>query len=122
MSLVVYKDEEESLLAPYVAPLFAFFGFITFLLGIIPVFLGFTVGGLAAGSAAAAMQAAIGNVAAGSSFAAMQSFGATGFFNMVAGLGGAAAGAGLCALPGGKEDSTTDADSSDERDDTDAEL
>jgi hypothetical protein len=87
-SLVVYKEDEESLVAPYVASFFAFFGFITFLLGIIPMFLGFTAGGIVAGSAAAAMQAAIGNVAAGSGFAAMQSFGATSFFNMVAGMGG----------------------------------
>jgi hypothetical protein len=48
--------------------------------------------------------------------------GATGFFNMAAGLGGVAAGSGLSALPGGKEDSTTDEDSTNERDDTETEL
>jgi hypothetical protein len=92
MSLVVYKEEQESLVAPFVASLLSLFGFIMLLFGSIPMLLGFTTGGIAAGSAAAGMQAAIGNVVAGSGFAAMQSFGATGFFNMLAGLGGVAAG------------------------------
>ena len=46
-------------------------------------FIGFTAGGVAASSTAAAWQASIGNVAAGSLFAAFQSAGATGI-----GLGG----------------------------------
>jgi hypothetical protein len=117
MSLVVYKEEQESLVAPFVASLFSLFGFIMLLFGSIPMLLGFTTGGIAAGSAAAGMQAAIGNVVAGSGFAAMQSFGATGFFNMLAGLGGAAAGAGLCALSNGKEDLPTNEDFTDERGD-----
>jgi hypothetical protein len=115
MSLVVYKEEQESLVAPFVAPIFSIFGFIMLLIGSIPMLLGFTAGGIAAGSAAAAVQAAIGNVAAGSGFAAMQSLGATGVFNMLAGLGGAAAGAGLCALSDGKDDLTADNDSTNER-------
>jgi hypothetical protein len=118
MSSVVVYREEESLIAPYVASLFGIFGFIMLLLGSIPALLGFTASGIAAGSFAAATQAAIGNAVAGSGFAAMQSMAATGFFNMVAGLGGVAAGAGFCALLGGKEDSTTDEDSTNERDDT----
>jgi hypothetical protein len=71
MSSVAYKEEEESLVAPYVASLFAVFGSITFLLGSIPMLLGFTASGVAAGSVAAAMQAAMGSVGAGSCFAAM---------------------------------------------------
>jgi hypothetical protein len=122
MSSVSFKEEEESLVAPYVASLFAIFGSITFLLGSIPALLGFTASGIAAGSFAAAMQAAMGSVGAGSCFAVMQSMGATGFFNMAAGLGGVAAGAGFCTLPGGKEDSTTDEDLTNDRDDRDEEL
>ena len=40
-------------------------------LAAIPILLGFTSGGVAAGSVAAATQAGIGNVAAGSTFAAL---------------------------------------------------
>jgi len=56
--------------------------------------LGFTPGGVAAGSAAAGIHAGIGNVAAGSVFAALQSAGAAGLAPgtcvVVAGLGGTA--------------------------------
>ena len=43
----------------------------------VPYLAGFTSSGVAAGSAAAAVQAGIGNVAAGSAFAFFQSVGAT---------------------------------------------
>lgn len=79
MSSVANIKEEESLVTPSVASLFAGFGSITFVLGIIPMLLGFTTGGIASGSFAAAMQAGVGNVVAGTFFAAMQSLGATGF-------------------------------------------
>ena len=57
---------------------------------------GFTSSGVAAGSAAAAVQAGIGNVAAGSAFATMQSLAAT----TVVGTVGAAV-AGTAAVVGG---------------------
>ncbi|KAJ7897799.1 hypothetical protein B0H13DRAFT_2032668 [Mycena leptocephala] len=57
---------------------------------LVPGALGFTPGGVAAGSAAAGMQAGIGNVAAGSVFASLQSAGVVGF-----GPGVCAAAAGL---------------------------
>ena len=58
--------------------------------------LGFTSGGIAAGSTAAGIQAGVGNIVAGSTFATMQSLGATGVFY---GLG-VAGGVGLVAVGG----------------------
>jgi hypothetical protein len=75
--------------------IFSFIGSYMLLLGGIPRLFGFTAGGIAAGSFAAAMQAVVGNVAAGSCFAAMQSWGAAGAFKMLVGLGGATVGAGF---------------------------
>jgi hypothetical protein len=49
--------------------------------------LGFTSSGIAAGSAAAGIQAGIGNVVAGSAFATAQSLGATGVFAALGVLG-----------------------------------
>lgn len=76
---------------------------------VIPVALplvGFTVGGVAAGSTAAAIHSAIGNVAAGSLFAAAQSAGVIGMAAGTqvaiaggAGVVGAAIGAGVGAIP-----------------------
>ena len=54
--------------------------------------LGFSSGGVVAGSTAAVIQAGIGNVAAGSAFAALQSVAATG---VVATVGPVALGAGV---------------------------
>jgi hypothetical protein len=124
MSLVAVQEEQEPLVAAFFTSIFSIFssitflGSITFLLGFIPIFLGFTGGGIASGSIAAAMQAGMGNVAAGSCFATMQSLGATGFFNMLASF------AGVCnfAYGYGKEDFTTDEDSNDEHDDTKKDL
>eukprot|EP00956_Cyclotella_meneghiniana_P023692 scaffold46642_cov56-Cyclotella_meneghiniana.AAC.3 len=45
--------------------------------------IGFTVGGIAAGSIAASIQSGIGNVVAGSSFAALQSAGMSGALNAI---------------------------------------
>jgi hypothetical protein len=91
--------------------LFAIIGVPALLIGSVPALFGFTASGIAAGSAAAAMQAAMGNVAAGSSFAALQSLGATGFFHSLVGWGGAAvAAAGFFAFPDDKEDLTSDQD------------
>jgi hypothetical protein len=126
MSLAVYKEPHDSLVAPSVAslfaPLFAVAGFFAFLVGVGFSFFGFAVGGIAAGSAAAAMQASVGNVVAGSYFAAMQSLGTTGFFHTVATLGGAAATAGFCFYPEGQDDSSTDDVPTDEHDDKDKDL
>ena len=55
---------------------------------------GFTSGGVAAGSFAAMIQAAIGNVGAGGLFAAFQSAGATGGGALASGIGGTAAAGG----------------------------
>jgi hypothetical protein len=55
----------------------------------IPFAMGFTAGGILAGSTAAAIQSSIGNVAAGSVFAMTQSLAATGTFTNIFG-GGAA--------------------------------
>lgn len=57
--------------------------------------LGFTTGGIAAGSAAASWQASIGAVAAGSLFAVLQSLGATGMGILL--FGGIGAGLGALA-------------------------
>jgi hypothetical protein len=86
--------------------LLAVIGVPVLLLGSIPTLLGFTTGGIAAGSLAAASQAATGNVVAGSCFAAMQSMGATGLFSTLAGWGGAATAVavGLLASRGGKKE------------------
>lgn len=64
------------------------------ILGIVllPV-LGFTTGGIAAGSAAAAWQSSVGAVAAGSLFAVLQSLGATGIGILLFGGIGASLGA-----------------------------
>lgn len=59
---------------------------------LLPV-LGFTTGGIAAGSAAASWQSSIGLVAAGSLFAVLQSLGATGLGILLFGGIGAALGA-----------------------------
>ena len=63
------------------------------LVSILPLLLGFGVGGIAAGSAAAAWQALIGNVGAGSFFASLQSAGMSGTFGA-----GAASGASVVFL------------------------
>jgi len=60
---------------------------------------GFTSSGIAAGSAAAAMQAGIGNVVGGSAFAVAQSLGASGVFATLGAVSGV--GLGVCALYGG---------------------
>lgn len=53
---------------------------------------GFTAGGVAMGSLAAACQSTIGNVVAGSAFAALQSIGATGSATLIgSAVGGATA-------------------------------
>ena len=61
--------------------------------------IGFSTGGVVAGSVAAAAHSAIGNVAAGSLFATLQSLGAVGGFSIAATgaatAAGAAAGAGV---------------------------
>ena len=59
--------------------------------------LGFTTAWIAAGSAAAAIQAGIGNVAAGSLFAGMTSLGMTGAFTTTAIGGGITAAIGALA-------------------------
>ncbi|GFH55933.1 hypothetical protein CTEN210_12409 [Chaetoceros tenuissimus] len=56
----------------------------------VPMVVGFSTAGIAAGSIAAAWQASIGNVAAGSAFATLQSLGATGVFAAGAGTGATA--------------------------------
>ena len=61
----------------------------------IPILLGFGTAGIAAGSYAAASQAAIGNVAAGSWFATFTSLGATGVYVKGAVTGTAAVATGL---------------------------
>lgn len=55
--------------------------------------IGFSSGGVGAGTLAAAWQSSIGNVAAGSAFAAIQSAGATGVGTMVCSCTGAVVGA-----------------------------
>ena len=66
--------------------------------------IGFGAGGVAAGSAAAAVQSTIGNVAAGSLFATLQSAGATGTLSWIASgamtAAGTAAGAVVGAIAG----------------------
>ena len=57
--------------------------------------LGFTSSGIAAGSAAAGIQAGIGNVAAGSAFAVVQSLAAVGLLPVILIGGGAAIGLGI---------------------------
>ena len=61
----------------------------------IPILLGFGVGGIAAGSVAAAIQAGIGNVAAGSAFAFFTSLGMTGVLAGTAAVGAALGAGGL---------------------------
>ena len=60
-----------------------------------PILLGFGVGGIAAGSIAAAIQASIGNVVAGSAFAALTSLGMTGALAGTAAVGAALGTGGL---------------------------
>ena len=62
--------------------------------GFIPIALGFGAAGIVAGSVAAATQSSIGAVAAGSTFATMTSFGMTGVFSTLAGVGTAITGTG----------------------------
>ena len=57
-------------------------------IGLTPIFLGFGVGGIVAGSAAAAIQAGIGNVVAGSAFATFTSLGMTGVLSGISIAGG----------------------------------
>jgi len=65
--------------------------------GLIPMALGFGVGGIAAGSVAAGIQSIIGNVAAGSLFAACTSLGMTGVFASSAAVGAILGAGGLAA-------------------------
>ena len=58
---------------------------------IVPL-IGFSIGGIVGGSAAAAIQSGIGNVAAGSVFAGLQSLGATGTLHAIGACAGAAIG------------------------------
>ena len=74
----------------------------------IPIAMGFTASGIAAGSYAAYFQSVLGGIKAGSLFSVVQSYGATGFFSKIAGLGATASAAcyaaykyeGLSALKG----------------------
>ena len=69
--------------------------------GIITV-VGFTKGGIGAGTLAAAIQSGIGNVAAGSTFAALQSAGATGLVATVGTVGASVAVVGVAGYGGYK--------------------
>ena len=70
--------------------------------------MGFTASGIGAGTYAASIQSGLVTLKAGSLFSVVQSYGATGFFSKVAGLGAAASAAcyaaykyeGLSALKG----------------------
>lgn len=69
--------------------------------------IGFSTGGVVAGSIAAGVQAGIGNVAAGSTFAALQSVGALGGFSwgasaLTAGAGAAVGGTAGAAVEGAR--------------------
>ncbi len=72
---------------------------------LLPMFLGFGVVGIGAGSAAAAIQSTIGNIAAGSWFATFQSLGATSALTT-----GALTGTGAAAIGGGVKLLTEEAD------------
>ena len=71
--------------------------------------IGFTTGGIAAGSIAASIQSGIGNVAAGSLFSLVQSAGMTGALGAIGTAAGAVSmGAGAYALAGSQEPQSSD--------------